>query len=129
MERMLKYLIANGQFSGNIGEIKANKEQRDERVHKQTMGMLAGQYLDEIHLGSDENIENQEELKEAYLSLSFKGECDSVYYEERKQALASIVDDRNDLIHHLLPNFNTNSISSCLEIDQYLDKARENIEL
>jgi hypothetical protein len=124
VEHMLKYLIANGQFSGNIGEIKANKEQRAERVHKQTMGMLAGQYLDEIHLGHDEDTENQEELRGAYLSFSFKVECDSDYYETRKQALASIVDDRNDLIHHLLPKFNPDSIASCMEIDQYLDQQR-----
>ena len=41
--------------------------------------------------------------------------------------MASIVDDRNDLIHHLLPKFNPNSNTSCLEIDQYLDKQREKI--
>jgi hypothetical protein len=127
VEHTLKFLIANGQFSGGIGEIKANKEQRAESVHKQTMGILAGQYLDEIHLGCEESAENQEELKEANLSFSFKVECDSVYYEERKKAMASIVDDRNDLIHHLLPKFNPNSFSSCLEIDQYLDKQREKI--
>lgn len=127
VEHMLKYLIANGQVSGNIGEIKANKEQRTEMVHKQTMGMLPGQYLDEIHLGRDENTENQEELREAYLSFSFKVECDSDYYETRKQSLASIVDDRNDLIHHLLPKFNPDSIASCMEIDQYLDQQREKL--
>lgn len=127
VEYMLKFLIANGQFSGGIGEIKANKEQRAESVHKQTMGMLAGQYLDDIHLGTDKNSENQEELKGAYLSFSFKVECNSVYYESRKQAMASIVDDRNDLIHHLLPKFNPSSIESCLEVDQYLDEQREKL--
>jgi hypothetical protein len=39
--------------------------------------------------------------------------------------MASIVDDRNDLIHHLLPIFNPDSISSCLEVDHYLDKQCE----
>jgi len=124
---MLKYLIANGQFSGNVGEIKANVEQRAERVCKQTMGMLAGQYLDEIHLGRDEDTEGQEELKGAYLSFSFKVECDSVYYDTRKQALATIVDDRNDLIHHLLPKFNPHSIESCMKVDHYLDQQREKL--
>jgi hypothetical protein len=41
--------------------------------------------------------------------------------------MASIVDDRNDLIHHLLPKFNPDSIQSCLEIDQYLDQQREKL--
>jgi hypothetical protein len=30
VEHMLKFLIANGPFSGGIGDIKANKEQRAE---------------------------------------------------------------------------------------------------
>jgi len=127
VEHILKYLIANGQFSGKTGEIKANKERRAERVHKKTMGMLAGQFLDEIHLGSDEDTENREELKEAYFSFSFKVDCDSVYYESRKQAMASIIDDRNDLIHHLLPKFKPDLIESCLEIGQYLDQQREKL--
>jgi len=55
MEHMLKYLVAHGQVSGNIGELRSNQEQRAERVRKQTMGMLAGQYLDEIHIGREEN--------------------------------------------------------------------------
>jgi hypothetical protein len=127
VEHMLKYLIANAQFSGGIGAIKANKEQRAGSVKKQTMGVLAGQYLDEIHLGRDENNDNREELKGAYMSFSFKVECDSAYYESRKQAMASIVDDRNDLIHHLLPKFDPLSIESCMEVDRYLDQQREKL--
>jgi len=127
VEHMIKYLIANGQASGIISELIENQEQRTSSVKKQTMGMLAGQYLDEIHLGRAEDTERQEELKEAYFSFSFKVDCDSDYYETRKQALASIVDDRNDLIHHLLPKFNPHSIESCIEVDQYLDQQREKL--
>ena len=36
-------------------------------------------------------------------------------HEVRKNALAAIVADRNDLIHHLLPKFDPNSMKSCLE--------------
>ena len=84
MERMLKYLITNGNVSGYISEIKANKEQRAETIHKQTMGQLVGQFLEDTHLGCDESIEEPEELKEAYLTLNFKVECDAVYYENKK---------------------------------------------
>lgn len=127
MERMLKYLITNGNVSGYISEIKANKEQRAETIHKQTMGQLVGQFLMDTHLGSDESTEEPEERKEAYLSLNFKVECDAVYYENKKKVLASIVADRNELIHHLLPGFNPNSTESCLETDRYLDQQREKL--
>jgi hypothetical protein len=38
-----------------------------------------------------------------------------------------LVDDRNDLIHHLLPRFNPESIDSCLETGHYLDQQREKL--
>jgi hypothetical protein len=112
---------------GSVNELRENLEQRAEKVYKQTMGMLAGQYLDETHLECDESIANGVEQNEAEISLAFRVECDSTYYENRKQALESIVDDRNDLVHHLLPKFNPHSIESCQEIDQYLDKQHEKI--
>lgn len=127
MERMLKYLITNGNGSGYISEIKANKEQRAETIHRQTMGQLVGQYLDDTHLGRDESTEKPEILKEAYLSFNFRLKCDAVYYENKKQDLDSIVADRNELIHHLLPGFNPNSIESCLETDRYLEQQREKL--
>lgn len=127
MECMLKYLITNGNVSGYISEIKANKEQRAEIIHKQTMGQLVGQFLEDTHLGCDESTEESEERKEAYLSLNFKVECDAVYYENKKKVLASIVEDRNELIHHLLPGFNPNSKESCLGTERYLEQQRENL--
>jgi hypothetical protein len=53
--------------------------------------------------------------------------ADSNFYESKKQALKSLVDDRNDLIHHLLPRFNSESIDSCLETERYLDEQREKL--
>jgi hypothetical protein len=64
-------------------------------------------------------------LKEMFISTSFKIEADVVFYEARKQALASMVVDRNDLNHHLLPRIQFNSIDSCRETILYLDKQRE----
>ncbi len=49
------------------------------------------------------------------------------FYEHKKQALKLLTDDRNDLIHHLLQRFNTDSIESCMEIEQYLDQQRERL--
>ena len=96
-------------------------------VQKQTMGQLVGQYLENTHSGCNESTEEEEQLKEAYLSFTFRVDSDAAYYEKKKQSLASIVAERNELIHHLLPRFNPNSIDSCLEVDKYLDQQRENL--
>jgi hypothetical protein len=127
VEAMLKFLITNGTVSGYISELSANQKQRADAVQKQTMGQLVGQYLENTHSGCDESREEEEQLKEAYLSFTFRVDCDATYYEKKKQSLASIVAERNELIHHLLPRFNPNSIDSCLETDKYLDQQREKL--
>jgi hypothetical protein len=41
--------------------------------------------------------------------------------------LAKLVDDRNELIHHLLLQFDPNSIESCVQIGKKLDEQGNNI--
>lgn len=127
VEHMLKFLVANGTYSGYVSEIKAIKEQRAASVNRQTMGQLVGQLIENTHSEYKENPEHQFTKKDAYLTVSFKVESDAVYYETKKEALSLIVSNRNELIHHLLPRFNPDSIESCLELDQFLDKQREKL--
>ena len=127
MEGMLKYLVAHGRFSGYASELKTKHENHIVTVRKQTMGQLVGQFLENTYSKCEKNSEEQIELKEAFFSFSFSVETDAANYETQKQAMASIVADRNELTHHLLPRFNPNSTESCLEIDQYLDRQREKL--
>ena len=127
MEGMLKYIVANSELSGNIDELKVNRDKRVEKVRTQTMGLLVGQYIGETLRGNEKCTEEHKERNGAYFSFTHKVECDAAYHEEREQALASIVADRNDLIHHLLPKFDPNSIKSCRETDQYLEQQREKL--
>jgi hypothetical protein len=129
VEHMLKFLIANGNISGSFSEVKANLKQQSETIHSQTMGQLVGQFLDGTYLENDESTEDQETLTEPYFNFSFSVESDKEYYESRKRDLASIVADRNELIHHLLPRFNPGEIESCLEIDKQLEQQREKLIL
>jgi len=76
---------------------------------------------------SDQNQVSKEplELKEAYVSFSFRIDNDPDFYKARKEALASVVADRNELIHNLLHHINITSIEGCLEAERYLDEQRE----
>jgi len=125
VEYMLKYLVANGNISGSISEVRAKKEQRAEIIKKQTMGQLAGQYLENTHSVCEELTDEPVDLQEAYISFTFRLDVDAVYYETKKEVLASLVADRNELIHHLLSRINPESIESWLETDKYLDQQRE----
>ena len=127
IEQLLKLLIANGRVSGHMSETKEILERQAAAVHKQTMGNLVGKFVDNTLLGHEESSQTPFEPKEPYFSLSFNVNADADFYESKKQALKSLVEDRNDLIHHLLPRFNSESIESCLETQHYLDQQREKL--
>lgn len=127
IELMLKHLIANGQVSGHMSEFKKIQEKKIEGVKKKTLGTLVGEFVETTFQSGDTSPESTAELKEPYISFSFSVGADTDFYESKKRELKSLVDDRNDLIHHLLPRFNTESIDSCLEIRDYLDQQRERL--
>jgi hypothetical protein len=127
IEYMLKFLLTNGKHCGYVSELKKNQELRAATFHKQTMGKVVGQFLESTFTGSEESTSMPEELKEVWISFNLKIESDDIHYEERKKALASLVDNRNELIHHLLPKWKLNSFESGKETEHYLDQQREKI--
>ncbi len=127
IELMLKYLITNERMSGYMSEFKVNQERRAAAIHKQTMGQLVGQFLENTFKEPEESCQTPIEAKELHFSFSFTVETNSDFCENKRQGLKSLVNDRNDFIHHLLPRFNPNSVESCLEIEQYLDQLREKL--
>ncbi|CDH44601.1 MAG: hypothetical protein IPL59_19805 [Candidatus Competibacteraceae bacterium] len=130
MEHMLKCLLASNKISGYASELKTNHEQRITKIHKQTMGQVVGQYIEGNFSAPKEATNLPEELKEPWFYFRYAIESDDVfYYEKRKMALASLVAERNDLIHHLLPKWNTRSFESSTETELYLDQQREKILL
>lgn len=127
IEHMLKYLIANGNVSGYMSEFKQIRENKVADIKKKTLGTLVGEFVETTFQSGDTFPEPTAELKEPYISFSFSVEADADFYESKKRELKSLVDDRNNLIHHLLPRFNTECIDSCLEIRDYLDQQRERL--
>ncbi len=128
MEHILKFLLASGSFSStvsNITDLKTKLEKHITTVQKQTMGQVANQFLENTF--SEDEEDAQEELKETIFSFRYRIQCDEAQFEERKMALTSLVAERNDLIHHLLPRWKMESHESSIEIEQYLDQQREKI--
>jgi hypothetical protein len=127
IEHMLKYLIANGKMSGHLSEIKESQERRASAVTRQMMGNLVSQFIENTFQKDEDSYEEPHEVKEPSISLSFTISADTDFYESKRQSLKSLVDERNNFIHHLLPRFNPDCIESCLEIEQYLDQQRERL--
>ncbi len=127
IEFMLKHLITNGQFSGYMSELKKNQEKKAADTRKKTLGTLVGEFVETAFQSTNSSPESTVERTEPYISFSFSVEADTDFYESKKRELKTLVDDRNDLIHHLLPRFNPESLDSCLEIRDYLDQQRERL--
>lgn len=127
IELMLKDLIANGQVSGYLSEFPKNQQKKVADTRKKTLGTLVNEFVETAFQSTNSSPEPSSERNELYISLSFSVKADADFYDSKKRELKSLVDDRNNLIHHLLPRFNPESIDSCLEIRDYLDQQRKQL--
>jgi hypothetical protein len=127
VEHILKYLVSNGRISGDVSTMKSRHESRKSSVAKKTMGTVAGDFFNEIFAEEDSFDSLPENPSAVHLSISFRIETEEKHFELRRDAIASLVADRNELIHHLIPKLNTESIDGWLETDRDLDLQREKI--
>ena len=127
VEHILKYLVSNGKISGDVSTLKSRHEARKSSVSKRTMGTVAGDFFAEIFGEDSPSEDTTEKTNEIHLSISFRIETEEKHFELRRDAIASLVADRNELIHHLIPRLSTESVESWLETDRDLDLQREKI--
>ena len=122
IEQILKCLIAYGRFSRTETTLENNIKKQVTSVSKKTMGQLVGDFLENTHTEYDDSAETIDH-KEIHMSFNFRIETDEVYFEKRKiKELAAIVNERSELIHHLLPTYNLQDPSGYLELENYLDE-------
>ncbi len=48
IEHLLKQLMASARLEGTVKSMQANFEERQAKIHKQTLGQLAGQFVDDV---------------------------------------------------------------------------------
>ncbi|WP_445367110.1 hypothetical protein ACH5Y9_18385 [Methylomonas sp. BW4-1] len=125
IEQMLKYLIVRGNLSGYKSELNQILESRQALANRKTLGTLVGELVENAFNRSSESSEPDIKPKDPYIHFRFFVEADAEFYEEKRQELKRLVEERNELIHHLLPKFNQDSLESCLEINDYLDHQLE----
>lgn len=125
IEHLLKAIITTSSFSGFVSELENNFLRRKEDVHTKTMGLLIKQYLENTYSDNNQSAKLDSEITEAYFSTKLSFSADAEYLEMKKQSLQSLVEDRNNLVHHLLLKIDLHSVESCLEMSEYLDHQRE----
>jgi hypothetical protein len=114
--------------SSTPSQLERKQAKQSASTNKQTLGTLVGQYVEDI-LGpeTDDSDKHPDEVTEIYISTKFRLGHNEAFYEETKTWLAKLVDDRNELVHHLLPQLDTKSAESCEAIGHKLDAQAETI--
>lgn len=123
LEHLLKQLVTTARFEGTATSLQANLEERRTKFHKQTLGQLAGQFVDDVLADAGER-DAPENLEEAWFSFGFTIQTDSAFVERHTAEIRAIVDARNDLIHHFLRRWSPASRDSTEAALAYLDEQR-----
>lgn len=133
MELMLKYIVQHSNFSGYLSEIESISEHKAQKIQKQTMGHLVKQYIVNGLSESKEKNNEPDELKEPYFSFNIRLDIDpdEVVFQKIKQNLESMVAERNELVHQLLPKFSceNNIVEKRIKMDRYLEKQHKEMQL
>ena len=100
MELALKALVSTSNISGYTSELESKQTDKIESVKNQTMGQLVGQYIENNNPDRNNNSDEPEHLKDVHFSISCSVETDEETHKEEKELMASLVEERNNLIHH-----------------------------
>ncbi len=123
IEHLLKQLMAGARLEGTVKSMQANFDERRARIHKQTLGQLVGQFVDDVLADAGER-EAPENVDEVWFSFGFTIQTDSAFVEQHTAEMKAVVDARNDLIHHFLPRWSPASADSTRAALEYLDQQR-----
>jgi hypothetical protein len=129
LEYKLKYIVANGNIAGYASQLKEKQLKHANSVNTKTMGQLISHYMDNVYSDPHEQIDVSEDVKEAHFSFSFKLETEAAHYDLMKDNLTQLLSERNELVHHLLPQFDPESLESCQKIDHKLEEQSHKIRL
>jgi len=127
LEYLLKYVVANGQFSGYSSELESIIATKRSSVNKQTMGQLVGQFVESSNPTRNDDSTEPGEIKEPHFSFDFRIETDENSYKEKKETLSRLVLERNKLVHHLLPELDLQSFESCKKVEKNLDEQADKV--
>lgn len=126
IEHLLKHMTSNAHFAGTLASAQTNYEERRAKIHKQTLGQVAGQFVDDVLADAGERDAPQN-LDEAWIEFRFTIQTDSAFVEQHTAEMKAVVDSRNDLIHHFLPRWSHASDESTRAALAYLDEQRASV--
>ena len=124
LENILKFLASAQHPSMPLSEAKRTREVRGVSIHVKTLGQVAGQVVEELFAASDTESSAPAEITEPWLAFSFRIAGGPAEIEENRRTLKALIEERNDLVHHVLSRWNLHDVESCRDLAAELDKQR-----
>jgi len=127
LEWFLKGITAMQTISAPVSQLVEAHAKSRESVDRFTMGVLVGKIKERLYVAPNQQeyelneIKTPAHLAEASVSTSFQIESDQAFVDSRAKALSQMVEQRNDLIHKLIPKWRVDSIESSKEMEAFLN--------
>ncbi len=122
IEAAFKYLLSVSQLEGTEKTLSDQLRRNQTRLRKQTLGKLVQEFHKNI-LGDTSQSEPKPDFSGTGISLSFKVTYNNPdFLKIQKRTLASIVAERNKLIHQELAFIDTSSVEDCHNLITLLDE-------
>lgn len=104
VEYLLKHLNAHAALHAPASELASQLEKQIASVHRSTMGELAGRMVSNV-LQQQAEQQSPDEIDEPWFGFRFTVETDTEFVDRHDKEMRTLVDARNDLIHHFLPRW------------------------
>ena len=127
LENILKFLASTHYPSMPISKAKATREVCAESIRAKTLGQVAGQVVEEIFAATHTESTAPAEITEPWLTFSFRIGGSPSDLEESRMTLKALIDERNELVHHLLSRWNLHDAESCKRLSAELDEQRRRV--
>ncbi|MCB1963595.1 MAG: OST-HTH/LOTUS domain-containing protein [Rhodocyclaceae bacterium] len=133
-ERLMKSLVADHRISGPARALMDIRAARVEALSKKTLGHLVGELTENILTpdapvsDAPENDDAPDNLVEPNFQLQIKIALPDECYEETLAGLRTLVDVRNELVHHFLEKHDIWSETGCLDAQAYLDDCYQQVD-
>jgi hypothetical protein len=133
-ERLMKWLVAEQDIAGPMGELERIKGKQIQAVSKKTLGQVVGDLTGNFIApalpegSSEQEAEHASEPNKPWIRISFRMEMQAEDFKETERKLAELVALRNDLAHHFLESYDIWTELGCQIASTYLDECFKKIE-
>lgn len=123
-ELLMKHLVALDSLALSHGGAADGLEKRVSQFDSMTMGQVANLFLERLCHGNPPDAETQTAAAQTSIRLHIRLGGDP---EERRRSFDELIRLRNEFVHHLLPQINTESADSCDAMAGLMDELRRKI--